>query len=169
MPVDESTVQAIQIYHMLNLAARTQDAVVDRLAMREWGLTTSQLRVLVSLDPGEALPALQLARRMLLDPGTVTGLVRRVREKGLVTVEPSPDDRRVQLVSLTPKGQHARREVWPRLGKVAPWQHLLAMSPHDRQRVHQFLFGYIVAMRGRADVEQLLAQSQRIAESFEGS
>jgi DNA-binding MarR family transcriptional regulator len=42
---------------------------------------------------------------MMVSNGNITGLVDRLTEQGLIQRKPSPKDRRVQIVSLTPEGQ----------------------------------------------------------------
>lgn len=45
-----------------------------------------------------------LSRRLMVSNGNVTGLVGRLAREGLVDRTPSPEDRRVQMVSLTAAG-----------------------------------------------------------------
>lgn len=46
----------------------------------------------------------ELSKRLMVSNGNVTGLIERLAGEGLVDRTPSPDDRRVQMVSLTKKG-----------------------------------------------------------------
>jgi DNA-binding MarR family transcriptional regulator len=46
----------------------------------------------------------ELSRRLMVSNGNVTGLIDRLAREGLVDRTPSPEDRRVQMVSLTPAG-----------------------------------------------------------------
>ncbi|MFT5488138.1 MAG: DNA-binding MarR family transcriptional regulator [Paracoccaceae bacterium] len=46
----------------------------------------------------------ELSKRLMVSNGNVTGLVDRLAGEGMVSRTPSPDDRRVQMVSLTPEG-----------------------------------------------------------------
>lgn len=45
-----------------------------------------------------------LSRRLMVSNGNVTGLIDRLAREGLVDRTPSPEDRRVQMVSLTADG-----------------------------------------------------------------
>lgn len=47
----------------------------------------------------------ELSKRLMVSNGNVTGLVDRLAREGHVDRTPSPDDRRVQMVSLTPEGE----------------------------------------------------------------
>ncbi|MDA0662841.1 MAG: MarR family transcriptional regulator [Proteobacteria bacterium] len=45
-----------------------------------------------------------LSRRLMVSNGNVTGLIDRLAREGMVDRTPSPEDRRVQMVSLTADG-----------------------------------------------------------------
>jgi len=47
----------------------------------------------------------ELSQRMMVSNGNVTGLVERLTAQGLIDRRPSPKDRRVQIVRLTPEGR----------------------------------------------------------------
>lgn len=52
----------------------------------------------------------QLAGTLGCDPSNVTGLIRRLEQRGLVAREPDHDDRRTRWLSLTEAGARAREE-----------------------------------------------------------
>jgi DNA-binding MarR family transcriptional regulator len=67
-------------------------------------LTPGRLHLLVHLlDQGEKTNG-QLARYAALTPATITLMLDKLEEQGLVTRRRDPDDRRVSWVSLTPSG-----------------------------------------------------------------
>ena len=53
----------------------------------------------------------ELSQRMMVSNGNITGLVDRLVEQGLIRRKPAPNDRRVQIVSLTPEGQREFRTM----------------------------------------------------------
>ena len=53
----------------------------------------------------------ELSKRLMVSNGNVTGLVDRLAGEGMVSRTPSPDDRRVQMVSLTPKGSKSFQKI----------------------------------------------------------
>ena len=53
----------------------------------------------------------QLSQRMMVSNGNVTGLVERLVAQGLVDRRSSPNDRRSQIVSLTPEGRRTFRAM----------------------------------------------------------
>lgn len=81
---------------------------------RRYELTVPQLVCLRQLlVDGEITPG-QLAKSVYLSQATVTGIIDRLVDKGLVSRERSTQDRRKMLVRLTPKGtQMANDMPWP--------------------------------------------------------
>src|SRR3954452_14512881 len=50
----------------------------------------------------------RLRRRLGLDAGYVSRMLRALERDGLIAVQPSPQDRRVRRVGLTPRGRRER-------------------------------------------------------------
>jgi len=79
----------------------------ERVA-RQYGLTPQRYLLLLMIkgaaDGLEQSTVTQLADRLQLAQSTVTELVRRAEETGLVTREQSQDDARVAHLRLTPEG-----------------------------------------------------------------
>ena len=67
-------------------------------------ITGPQLACLLALKEGGPLLGTRLARKVYLSPSTVVGIVDRLEEKGLVTRERSPTDRRQVQVCITAAG-----------------------------------------------------------------
>lgn len=66
--------------------------------------TTYELLLLVGRAGAGGLPLRDIAQARVLTSGGATRLVQRAVADGLVTRRPSPEDARVQLVELTPRG-----------------------------------------------------------------
>jgi len=76
----------------------------SRKLANNYQITGPQLAcLLVLLEDGPLLGS-RLAKRLYLSPSTVVGIVDRLEEKGLVTRERSPSDRRQVQVSITEAG-----------------------------------------------------------------
>lgn len=88
----------------------------------ELGITYPQYLALAALWERDAQTVGMLADRLLLDPSTVTPLVKRLAGAGLVNRERNPADERQVIVRLTPEG-HSLRERSSCLG-----ERLLAVS-----------------------------------------
>lgn len=73
--------------------------------MRPAGLARSQFAILGHLEHGGPMALSALAERLYMDRTTLTRNLRPLRSGGLVACDPSPDDARVKLVSITRSGR----------------------------------------------------------------
>src|SRR5256885_15034885 len=72
------------------------------------GLTPAQHQLLLAIrgHPGPDAPTIRdIAEHLLLHHNSAVGLVDRAEEAGLVRRQADPDDLRVVLLSLTPRGR----------------------------------------------------------------
>jgi DNA-binding MarR family transcriptional regulator len=69
------------------------------------------------LQLARPLPMNELAAVLACDNSNVTGLVDRLEARGLVTRRPSPEDRRVKRVVLTPAGERLRTQLLELVGR----------------------------------------------------
>jgi len=91
-------------------------------------LTVAQFSALTSLELGGALTPSELAETERVQPPTVTKLVAKLEERGLVQRAPHPTDRRQVVLSTTESGrallsQYERaRDEWlsSRLAELSP-------------------------------------------------
>jgi DNA-binding MarR family transcriptional regulator len=97
-------------------------------------LTHSQISALQSLDLGGALTPRELAEAERVRPPTLTRIVSRLEELGLVARTPHPSDGRQVILALSPAGRELlddyrrTRDEW--------FAHRLAeLSPEDRETV----------------------------------
>jgi DNA-binding MarR family transcriptional regulator len=85
----------------------------ERIA-RKSGLTPQRHLLLLMIkgapDGRESSTVTELAQRLQLAQSTVTELVRRAEEAGLLARERSDDDARVAHLRLTPEGERRLRE-----------------------------------------------------------
>jgi DNA-binding MarR family transcriptional regulator len=96
----------------------------------ELDLSPVQCHVLHLIEPGRPLPMSRLADTLSCDASNVTGLVDRLESRGLVQRRPSPDDRRVKVLRLTPAGSRLRAQLLRRMtGRSRP---LSRLSPEQR-------------------------------------
>jgi MarR family 2-MHQ and catechol resistance regulon transcriptional repressor len=77
-------------------------------------LTFSQLDILVCLNRSKGLPLTEVADRLLVTGGNVTGIVDRMEKAGLVTRERDNRDRRIVWARLTERGYAVYRQLMPR-------------------------------------------------------
>jgi DNA-binding MarR family transcriptional regulator len=76
------------------------------------GLSPVQVRALLTLRPGEAVPMRRLAAALDSDASNLSSLVDRLERRGAVERRPDPSDRRVKALALTPEGERLRASFW---------------------------------------------------------
>lgn len=113
---------ADDILLLLDKLARAQhrvalyDGEIHRLSGSE--LTAPQARVLFCLGGTDGLTCSDITERTLITKGTLTGVVDRLEEKGLVQRWSDSDDGRRIIVDLTRMGKRVYRREYPRYVKA---------------------------------------------------
>ena len=74
------------------------------------GLTHKQVGLLAAVDAGHASSQRDIATRLNVAPSLVVALVDQLADLGAVGRERSAADRRVQVITLTPKGRELLAE-----------------------------------------------------------
>jgi DNA-binding MarR family transcriptional regulator len=105
--------------------------------LSELGLSMQQAMALGTLKPGEPMPMGALAEAMRCDNSNITGIVDRLEAAGFAERRPSPGDRRVKAVVLTPKGERMKAEVRRRAG--SPPARLTALPDEDILALREIL------------------------------
>ena len=87
---------------------RVQQLLLARYdeALRAYGLTFARYEALVLLhfSRSERLPLSVIGERLMVHPTSVTNIVQRLEQAGLVDRIPNPDDGRGSLAGITPSG-----------------------------------------------------------------
>src|SRR6266446_1561274 len=90
--------------------------------LEETGIDDTDFRILEALLNKGPLPVNTIGPKVYLTPGSISVAVDRLVERGLVSRVESPEDRRVRVVSLTPKGKELITPVFRKhsaeIGKV---------------------------------------------------
>jgi MarR family transcriptional regulator, organic hydroperoxide resistance regulator len=117
--------------------------------LREVGLSIPQFDLLSTLSEHEGATQQQLAERLYVTKGNVSGLVDRLVALGLVERRPIPDDRRSYALHLTPEGQQRALE-----GLAAQKAYVLETLGHlpsgDIAQLEQIVLGWRDIARARA-------------------
>ncbi|MDR7092426.1 bifunctional helix-turn-helix transcriptional regulator/GNAT family N-acetyltransferase [Hydrogenophaga laconesensis] len=124
-PVDPAQVRAMRAFNRLYTQ---RSGLLDPYLGSAFSLT--EVRVLYELAHHAPCTASELGRRLLLDAGYVSRIVRRFTEAGWITRTPSPTDARQHALSLTAEGraafepmqQRSREEAARLLAPLAPDQ-----------------------------------------------
>jgi MarR family transcriptional regulator, organic hydroperoxide resistance regulator len=103
----------------------------------EFDLAKQQAIALVNLEPDEPKPMSELAAQMFCDASNITGLADRLEARGLVERVPSPSDRRVKTLALTPEGVRVRNAVAARMAE--PPEAVTSLSAADQRALRDIL------------------------------
>ena len=76
------------------------------------GITYPQYLVLMVLWEKDNQPVNDIAHRLMLETNTVTPLLQRMEKLGIVNRKKGEQDKRQQIVSLTPKGKELEEEAY---------------------------------------------------------
>lgn len=113
-------------FRFLRLETRIRIAVSNRL--KAVGLSVAQCDVLTTLTEREGLSQQDLAERLYVTKGNISGLIDRLAAAGLVERRTIASDRRSHAIFLTPAGRAAAQKgieaqrafVTETLGRMAP-------------------------------------------------
>jgi DNA-binding MarR family transcriptional regulator len=100
-----------QICFRLYSAARLVTQAYTPL-LNTLGITYPQYLVLMVLWEKDNQPVNDIAHRLLLETNTVTPLLQRMEKLGIVSRKKGEQDKRQQIVSLTPKGKKLEEEAF---------------------------------------------------------
>jgi DNA-binding MarR family transcriptional regulator len=101
----------------------------------EFDITPSQADALRNL--GAPRSQRELAGCLAFDASSVTDIVDRLEERGLVERQIDPADRRIRRIVLTSKGHEFQTKLWARMLDGAP--PLRALSVADQQTLRDLL------------------------------
>lgn len=103
----------------------------------ELELSPAQIHVLHVIEPEQPVAMGRLAEVLACHPSNVTGLVDRLEARGLVHRRPSPVDRRVKVLALTPTGVRLRAVLLERITAAPPA--LERLSEREQQELARIL------------------------------
>ena len=119
---------------MLNDVARMLRTYADHKAA-QFGITRAQWAVLVRLDRSEGLKQSELAEILDLQPISLTRLLDRLCESGLIERRADPVDRRAKRLFLTP----AARPLIEKLGALGEELMTTALAGVARDSVERMI------------------------------
>lgn len=80
--------------------------------VRTLGLTPPQFDIIATLGNTNGMPFKELGEKTLITKGTLTGIIQRLEDKGLVKRTVHTEDRRSVIVQLSSKGEHLFQQVF---------------------------------------------------------
>jgi MarR family transcriptional regulator, transcriptional regulator for hemolysin len=118
---------------ILNDVARLMRTYADYRAA-QFGITRAQWAVLVRLDRSEGLNQSELAEMLDLQPITLTRLLDKLSDSGLIERRPDPDDRRAKRLFLTSAARPLLEQL-ASLGEDTMASVLEGVTPKDVERM----------------------------------
>jgi DNA-binding MarR family transcriptional regulator len=103
MPVMRALVRTYQAFSAYDMSGYTE---VD--------LTVPQADVIFTLGNTDGLCFKDIGEKTLITKGTLTGVIERLENKGMVKKTHSPEDRRHVIVTLTSRGRKVFEKEFPR-------------------------------------------------------
>jgi len=112
----------------------------SRSLLQKFGLTTPQLSALREIERLQPVTAGALATQMSLGAATLTGVLDRLEERGLVCRARDAGDRRIVVLRLTPAGLELFATAPPalangfssRLDRLSDWERTHILSTLQR-------------------------------------
>ena len=139
--IDRIIQQSVQVFRCLHSGQVQAWMNVD--------LTMPQLKALVCVAQSGDAASSQIARGLGVSLSTVTGIVDRLTEQGLVTRREDPEDRRITRVQATATG----RDLVTRLLRYRDERltsMLTSLSPDELETVER-AFDYLASAAARLD------------------
>ncbi|OCA85633.1 transcriptional regulator [Bacillus sp. FJAT-27225] len=108
----DSVAQSLKLYIVLSRAFKAINEQVNKL-IQENGLNPTEFAVLELLYHKGDQPMQQIGSKILIASGSITYVVDKLEQKGLLQRVACPTDRRVTFAQITDKGKSFIEEVFP--------------------------------------------------------
>lgn len=105
--------------------------------LNELGITYTQYITLMVLWEKGDVPIKELTKTLYLDTGTMTPLLRKMEQNGLITRTRSKEDERSVVISLTEKGHALRDDA---LAVPQAVGSCIDLNPADAQKMYELLY-----------------------------
>ena len=125
-----------QLCFPLYAAARSVTALYTPY-LKPLGLTYTQYIVFLVLWEKDGIPVGELGKRLMLDSGTLSPLLKKMRQAGYIEKRQSAEDERSFLITLTDKGralQEQAREIPRNVGGC------ITLSHEKAAQLYQLLY-----------------------------
>ena len=112
-PQSSKKTVAAEVWRLMLDTAMAQFGQASEVLQR-LGLTPGHMKLMMQIEEGDGRPMGSLAHTFRCDASTMTWLVDKLEERGLVERRMLPSDRRVKAVALTPLGAKTKAELMER-------------------------------------------------------
>lgn len=150
------------LLYRLGLLSSEAGAVVVRLCEGQYGVTRREWRMLALLYGHEKLTPSALAERANLDRARTSRAISALVEKGLLTRDIKPSNRKEVQLSLTAKGHSLYETLMPEIQNINR-EILTALSESETQQLNDFLAKlHASAQRLKTDMSPTLPKTYRL-------
>lgn len=129
--------QSCTIGMLLGRAAILKDRVLD-CHLEAHGVTAAQFKVLIIVTQYQIDTPAELCRSLGLDSGSMTRMLDRLEQKGLLQRQRCPQDRRQVRLALTADGQLLADRL-PQVGAAAMNELVGGLQPEELQTLEALL------------------------------
>ncbi len=112
----DSTSQSLKLFIVLSRAYKAINEHVNK-AIQQNGLNPTEFAVLELLYHKGDQPLQQIGGKILLASGSITYVVDKLEQKGLLRRVACPNDRRVTYAQITEEGKELIEEIFPEHAK----------------------------------------------------
>jgi DNA-binding MarR family transcriptional regulator len=148
-------------YWIVHTANRYLQALEPML--KDMGLDIPRWRVLMVLYEQSPAAVSEIAARSIIKLTTMTKIIQRMERDGLVSTRRRPTDNRATEVSLTPKGDAARRHARKEVDKI--YEMTLAALPENEVRLLNTLLAKAFMNFDRVDEVRIQADASTTRKS----
>lgn len=125
-----------QIGYILRLASQRHSSIFQSNTLNK--LTPTQYSALIRIAEIEHCSQNHLGRLTSMDVATIKGVVDRLHKRGLVTLNPDPNDRRRTLITLTDLAQEQLDDLY-RIGHTITEKTLAPLTASEQQQLLKLL------------------------------
>jgi MarR family transcriptional regulator, organic hydroperoxide resistance regulator len=112
------------------------------------GLSSVAAWALVQLDPNQPLPQKDLAARLHRNPSSVVDTMDRLENAKLVMRSPTPEDRRVKVLVVTPRGARVRSKLITQM--LEPPEAFTTLPTADQIRLRDLMQAALAGIRAQS-------------------
>ncbi len=128
-----------EVYSTLRQIVRAMD-IYSKYLHKYYGLSSPQLTILKELSEVNEIPTGQLAKKISLSQATVTDILDRLEEKGLVIRQRSSYDKRRVYIQISEKGKEInlknpsllKEDFIRQFNELEDWEQTLILSSMQR-------------------------------------
>jgi len=133
IPADLLNDQIKEIMYFVRRLIQAEESYTKELE-KKYQISVPQLCCLIALSENGPMPPSHIAKWIMVNSSTVTGIIDRLEQKGLVSRSRNSSDRRVITISLTTGGQMlADKSPFPIQQKIVDG--LKRISSHEREEI----------------------------------